>query len=100
MAFFKKLFGGKKQAAPMSNVPQSIPQPSQTRPQPSQTRPQQSQPQPQPQPQPMPSAGMPARNGGNGAMYECANCGYTSNQPGGCPNCGIPLRPAGEGKAV
>ncbi len=24
-------------------------------------------------------------------MYQCPDCGYTSESPGDCPTCGIPL---------
>ncbi len=41
-----------------------------------------------------------AKNSQNGPVevtsYICPNCGHKSNEPGNCPNCGIPLRKEGE----
>jgi primosomal protein N' len=31
-------------------------------------------------------------------MYQCPDCGYTAEEPGDCPTCGIPLVETGSGK--
>jgi hypothetical protein len=32
-------------------------------------------------------------------MYQCPDCGYTAEEPGDCPTCGIPLvETGGEGE--
>ncbi len=37
------------------------------------------------------AGGATASEGGD-KVYSCPSCGFTSNEPGTCPNCGAPLR--------